>query len=210
MTTVLIADDHPFLRAGVQAVLEPTPFTVVAAVSSGAEALAAVAADDPDICIFDVTMPAPDGVETLKAMRAAGDNRPVVLLTAHIDDQRLAEAIAAGVNGIVTKDGAETVLADSLARVLAGEQVIAPDLLSRGNDEAARRAAPSPFAVLTPRERTIVALAMRGTRNRDIAARLGITEGTVKVYLHALYQKLGVDNRTELAVLALKYPEEFA
>jgi len=208
MTTVLVADDHPFLRAGVQAVLEPTDFKVIAAVGSGQEALAALATHDPDVCIFDVTMPAPDGVETLKAMRQAGDRRPVVLLTAHIDDKRLVEAIAAGVNGVVSKDGAEDVLADSLQRVLAGEQVIAPELLARARAQEAL--APSPFAVLTPRERTIVALAMRGTRNRDIAATLGITEGTVKVYLHALYQKLGVDNRTELAVLALKHPDEFA
>ena len=208
MTTVLVADDHPFLRAGVQAVLEPTDFKVIAAVGSGQEALAALATHDPDVCIFDVTMPAPDGVETLKAMRQAGDRRPVVLLTAHIDDKRLVEAIAAGVNGVVSKDGAEDVLADSLQRVLAGEQVIAPELLARARAQEAL--APSPFAVLTPRERTIVALAMRGTRNRDIAATLGITEGMVKVYLHALYQKLGVDNRTELAVLALKHPDEFA
>jgi len=210
MTTVLIADDHPFLRAGVQAVLEPSQFEVAAAVSSGEEALAAVKAHDPEICIFDVTMPAPDGVEALKLMRQAGDQRPVVLLTAHIDDQRLTEAVAAGVNGIVSKDGAETVLADSLTRVLAGEQMIAPDLLARARQQADRRSKPSPFAVLTPRERTIVALVMRGARNRDIAAQLGITEGTVKVYLHALYQKLSVENRTELAVLALKHPEEFA
>ena len=210
MTTVLIADDHPFIRAGVQAVLEPTAFRIVAAAGSGAEALAALKEHDPEVCIFDVTMPAPDGVETLKAMRQAGDRRPVILLTAHIDDQRLAEAVAAGVNGILRKDGAEEVLAGSLERVMAGETVIAPDLLARARLQAERRSRPSPFAVLTPRERTIVALAMRGTRNREIAAELGITEGTVKVYLHALYQKLGVDNRTELAVLALKHPDEFA
>jgi two-component system nitrate/nitrite response regulator NarP len=210
MTKVLIADDHPFMRTGVQAVLAPTSFRVVAAVASGAEALAAVAIEDPEICIFDVTMPAPDGVEALKAMRAAGDRRPVVLLTAQIDDQRLVEAIDAGVNGVVGKDGAEDVLVDALTRVMAGERVIGPDLMARAQQQAQRRSQPSPFAVLTPRERTIVALVMRGTRNREIAAELGITEGTVKVYLHALYQKLGIDNRTELAVLALRHPEEFA
>lgn len=209
MTTVLIADDHPFLRTGVQAVLAPTAFRIVAAVGSGAEALEAIKVHDPDICIFDVTMPAPDGVETLKALRDAGDRRPVVLLTAHIDDQRLLAAIEAGVNGVVGKDGAEDVLVGSLERVLAGEQVIAPDLLARAREQSARSQAPSPFAALTPRERTIVTLAMRGARNRDIAGRLGITEGTVKVYLHALYQKLGIENRTELAILALRHPEEF-
>ena len=210
MTSVLIADDHPFIRTGVQAVLEPTRFEVVAAVGSGEDALAAIPVHDPEICIFDVTMPAPDGVEALKALRKSGDRRPVVLLTAQIDDQRLLEAIDAGVNGIVGKEGAEDVLGDSLARVLAGERVIAPELLVRARQQSERRQQPSPFATLTPRERTIVALAMRGTRNRDIAAELGITEGTVKVYLHALYQKLRIDNRTELAVLALQHPDEFA
>lgn len=209
MPKVLIADDHPFIRTGVQAVLEPTEFKVVAAVASGAEALAAVGLQDPEICIFDVTMPAPDGVEALKSMRAAGDQRPVVLLTAQIDDQRLLEAIDAGVNGVVGKDGAEDVLVDALTRVMAGERVIAPDLMARAEQQLQRRSRPSPFATLTPRERTIVALVMRGTRNREIAGELGITEGTVKVYLHALYQKLGIDNRTELAVLALQHPGEF-
>lgn len=210
MIKVLIADDHPFIRSGVQMVLEPTPFHICAAVASGAEALGALAAADPEICIFDVTMPAPDGVATLKAMREAGDERPVVLLTAQIDDEQLVEAIDAGVNGVVGKEGAEDVLVDTLTRVLAGERVFTPELLARADRHAARRAEPSPFAALTPRERTIVARVMRGTRNREIAAELGITEGTVKVYLHGLYQKLGVDNRTELAVLALGRPEEFA
>lgn len=210
MTSVLVADDHPFIRTGVAAVLAPTAYRIVAAVGSGAEAQAAVARHDPEVCIFDVAMPAPDGVETLKAMRQAGDSRPVVLLTAQIDDRRLLEAIDAGVNGIVGKEGAEDVLVQTLDKVLAGERVIAPDLIERARLHSDRRRAPSPFVALTPRERTIVALAMRGTRNRDIAGELGITEGTVKVYLHALYQKLGVDNRTELAVLALSHPDEFS
>jgi len=209
MTSVLVADDHPFIRTGVQAVLAPTDFDIVASVGSGAEALEAIGAHDPAICIFDVTMPAPDGVETLKHLRDGGDARPVILLTAQIDDKRLLDAIDAGVNGIVGKEGAEDVLVETLSRVLAGERVIAPDLMARAREQSARRRRPSPFAALTPRERTIVALAMRGTRNREIATQLGITEGTVKVYLHALYQKLNVDNRTELAVLAINHPEEF-
>lgn len=208
MTSVLLADDHAFIRAGVEAVLAGSPYEIVAAVGSGAEALEAVAATDPDICVFDVTMPDGDGVETLRAMRDAGDRRPVILLTAHIDDARLLEALGAEVNGIVGKEGAEETLIDTIEAVLAGKRAIAPDLLARAEAEAARRRIPSPFAVLTPREKTIVAYIAQGLRNRDIAAKLGITEGTVKVYLHSLYQKLGIDNRTELAVLALRHPGE--
>jgi two-component system nitrate/nitrite response regulator NarP len=209
MTRVLLADDHAFIRAGVEAVLAGSAYDIVAAVGTGAEALDAVARLDPEVCVFDVAMPDGDGVETLQALRRAGDQRPVILLTAQIDDGRLVEALEAGVNGIVGKEGAEETLVDTIAQVLSGQRAVGPDLLARAEREAERRAIPSPFVVLTPRERTIVAFIARGLRNRDIAGELGITEGTVKVYLHSLYQKLGIENRTELAVLALKHQGDF-
>lgn len=204
MTSVLLADDHAFIRAGVEAVLAQTDFHMVAAVGSGAEALAAVKQHDPDICVLDVAMPDGDGVSVLEALREQGDERPVVLLTAQIDDGRLLDAIEAKVNAVLSKEGAEGLLVETLAKVIAGERVIAPDLAERARNEAARRRTPSPFAALTPRERSIVTFVAQGHRNRDIARELGITEGTVKVYLHSLYQKLGIENRTELAVLVLK------
>lgn len=210
MTTVLIADDHAFIRAGVEAVLAATAYDVVATVASGAEALAAVVRHQPDICVFDVAMPDGDGVATLQRMRSEGDRRPVVLLTAQIDDRRLLDAIDAGVNGIVAKAGAEDVLIATLDAVMAGGTAIDPILLGRARDEEARRDLPSPMASLTPREKTIVAFIAQGQRNRDIATALGITEGTIKVYLHALYHKLSVENRTELAVLALKHRDDLA
>jgi len=210
MTTVLIADDHAFIRAGVEAVLATTSYNVIARAASGAEALAAIATFQPEICVFDVAMPEGDGVDTLQQMRAGGDRRPVVLLTAQIDDRRLLDAVVAGVNGIVGKAGAEDVLIATLDTVMAGGTAIDPTLLGRAKAEAERRDVPSPLTALTPREKTIVAFIAQGQRNRDIAAALGITEGTIKVYLHALYQKLGVENRTELAVLALKHRDDLA
>lgn len=206
--SLVLADDHAFIRAGVEAVLADTGYRIVAAVGSGREALEAVRRHDPDVCVFDVTMPDGDGVETLREMRDGGDHRPVILLTAHIDDSRLLDAIDAGVNGIVTKEGAEESLVQTIAAVMAGELAVGPEFAERARREADRRRVPSPFAALTPRERTIVANIAQGQRNRDVAAALGITEGTVKVYLHALYQKLGVENRTELAVLVLRHPGE--
>ena len=210
MISVLIADDHAFIRAGVEAVLRMTEYRIVAAVGSGAEALDAVREHDPAVCVFDVAMPDGDGIETLLALRRAGDDRPVVLLTAHIDDSRLLDAIDGGVNGIVGKEGAEETLCATLAAVLEGRKAIAPEFLARARQEEARRKIPSPFAALTPREKTIVAFIARGYRNRDIAGELGITEGTVKVYLHSLYQKLTIENRTELAVLALRHGSAIA
>lgn len=207
MTSVLLADDHAFIRAGVEAVLAHTDYRMVAAVGSGVEALDAIRRLEPQVCVFDVAMPDGNGVETLKTMRAAGDERPVILLTAQIDDSQLFEALEARVNGIVTKEGAEETLVATLGQVLQGQQAITPGMLERARLEGERRKRPAPFAALTPREKTIVSFIAQGYRNRDIAAELGITEGTVKVYLHSLYQKLGIESRTELAVLALKQPE---
>ena len=114
MVSVLLADDHPFMRAGVEAVLRGSRFDIVATASNGDEALAAVARHDPAICIFDVRMPRRGGVEALQALRAKGDVRPVVLLTAALEDHSLLAAVRAGVNGIVLKDGAEDALLDAL------------------------------------------------------------------------------------------------
>lgn len=203
MISVLIADDHAFIRAGVEAVLRGSRYAIVAQCADGEEALAAIAEHDPAICIFDVRMPKVDGVAALTALREKGDRRPVVLLTAELDDSHLLAAVKAGVNGVVLKEGAEDSLLNCLDAVAAGRRAVPPALLQRALDLSLVAHRPSPFHALAPRERAIVEQVGRGLRNREIAAELGMTEGTVKVYLHGIYQKLGVENRTELAVLAL-------
>jgi two-component system nitrate/nitrite response regulator NarP len=202
MVSVLIADDHPFMRAGIEAVLRGTPFEIVATASDGDEALAAVARYDPAICILDVRMPRRNGVEVLERLRARGDERPVVLLTAELGDRALLGAVRAGVNGIVLKDGAEDALLDALERVNAGERAIPQPLLQRALDLSLSGDKADPLASLAPRERQIAAKVGRGLRNREIAEALAMSEGTVKVYLHTIYQKLGIKNRTELALIA--------
>jgi two-component system nitrate/nitrite response regulator NarP len=202
MVTVLLADDHPFMRAGVEAVLRGTRYQLVATANNGDEALAAVAQESPDICIFDVRMPKRSGVEALQAMREKGDTRPVVLLTAELGDYALLSAVKAGVNGIVLKDGAEDALLGALDRVAAGDRAIPPPLLQRALDLSLAGDKADPLASLAPRERQIASHVGRGLRNREIADALAMSEGTVKVYLHTIYQKLGIKNRTELALIA--------
>ncbi len=202
MVSVLLADDHPFMRAGVEAVLRGTGFEIVAMANDGDEALAAVARRNPAICIFDVRMPQRGGIETLQALRAVGDMRPVVLLTAELEDRSLLAAVRAGVNGIVLKDGAEDALIDALDKVAAGERAIPEPLLQRALDLSLSGGEVDPLAPLAPRERQIAAQVGRGLRNREIAEALAMSEGTVKVYLHTIYQKLGIKNRTELALIA--------
>lgn len=203
MTTVLVADDHGFIRAGVEAVLRGSRFSVVAATASGEETLDAIKTHDPAVVLLDINMPGMNGVQTLEALRQRGDNRPVVMLTAEISDRQLMAVMRAGVEGIVSKDGAEDELINVLEKVSNGEKAIAPAFLQRALDLSLRPEAQGPLARLNPRERKIAALVARGMRNRDIGAELNIGEGTVKVYLHAIYQKLNIDNRTELALLAV-------
>lgn len=207
MIPVLIADDHGFIRAGVEAVLRGSRFHVIAGAASGEETLAAIATHDPAIVLLDINMPGMNGVKALEALRAKGDRRPVVLLTAEITDRHLLAVMRAGVNGIVFKDGAENDLVDVLEKVHAGGKAIDPVFLQRALDLSLRPEG-GPLDRLNPRERRIARLVARGMRNREIGQELNIGEGTVKVYLHAMYQKLDIDNRTELALLAVNDPAD--
>jgi two-component system nitrate/nitrite response regulator NarP len=202
MIPVLLADDHPFMRAGVEAVLRGSRFEIVATAGDGEEALAAVASHDPAICIFDIRMPKRSGVEVLQDLRSKGDKRPVVLLTAELGDHALLAAVRGGVNGIVLKDGAEDALLEALEKVHTGLRAIPQPLLQRALDLSLAGDEADPLSRLAPRELQIAAQVGRGLRNREIADALSMAEGTVKVYLHTIYQKLGIKNRTELALIA--------
>ena len=202
MTRVLIADDHPLMLSGIEAVLRGTRHQVVAKVADGDAVLDGLEAARPDILVLDIKMPGRTGIEVLRTLRAARDERLVVLLTADIDDRSLLEAVRLGVNGIILKEGAETQILACLDQVAAGGRWIDPNLLQRALDLAAG-GAPSagPLARLTAREREIARLVGEGLRNREIGDALGLTEGTVKVCLHRIYEKIGIANRTELALL---------
>jgi len=206
MVSVLVADDHSFIRAGVAAVLSGSRFRIVAGTAGGEETLEAIDTHDPAIVLLDINMPGMDGVQTLEALRARSDRRPVVMLTAEITDCQLLAVLRAGADGIVLKDGAETELIDALEKVSTGQKSISATLLQRALDISLNPGAGGPLDPLNPRERRISRLVARGLRNRDIGLELNIGEGTVKAYLHAIYQKLGIENRTELALLVVNDP----
>lgn len=197
-TSVLIVDDHPMIRSAVSMLLEGSEFTVAASASNTQSALEAIRERDPELVILDLAMPGGSGLEVLRRLRADGDRRPVIILTAAIDDFQLGEAMKLAVEGIVMKNNDPAFLLECLQSVRQGGVWIDPDLKSRAEGLAKRAAATG----LTPRERQLATLVAQGLRNREIARELGITEGTVKVYLHAIFDKLGVANRTELAIRA--------
>lgn len=201
MTRIVLADDHAFLRAGVEGALRTLGMDVVASVEDGVAALAAIASENPDLVILDLRMPNMDGVQTLKAMRAQDDNRPVILLTAEIDDASLVEAARVKANGIVFKHGAENVLERAIRRVMSGERYLDMELMDRTLSLAAAESQPSVHEKLSKREFRIAMAVAEGKRNKEIAAEIGTTEGAVKIYLHRIFEKLSVKNRTELALL---------
>lgn len=201
MARVLIVDDHPFLLQGVAAVMKAGEHTVVGTATNGVAALEEIARLDPDLVILDVNMPELDGLEVLARLRRAGDQRPIILLTADLSDSQIAEALAADVNGIIPKLGGSRDLLDAMEVIAKGGRYIPSEFLVRALDGARKSAAPSPLAVLSEREREIAQAAGLGMRNRAIAEKMNVSEGAIKVALHRIYGKIGVENRTELARL---------
>ena len=186
-----------------EAVLRHSSFEVVAKAASGTAVLEAIETAEPDILVLDVNMPDPNGMELLRSLRSGGDRRPVVLVTATISDDAIAEAMELGVNGIMPKDCAATSLIECLEVVGAGGQWIEESMRKRGLEHLRqpRPADSTRLARLTPRERTVAELIANGMRNREIGLELGVTEGSIKVYLHRMYEKLGIQTRLELAML---------
>jgi two-component system, NarL family, nitrate/nitrite response regulator NarL len=195
---ILIVDDHPMIRSAVATLLEGSGFAVTATAGSAEAASATISEHDPDLIILDLAMPGGSGIDVLRRLRDDGDRRPVVILTAAIDDFRLREALALAVDGIALKNNDPALLLDCLEAVAAGRRWLDPELEQRAAELGTRPAR----TVLSPRDRKLIALVAQGKRNREIASEMGITEGTVKVYLHAIFDKLGVTSRTELAIRA--------
>jgi two-component system nitrate/nitrite response regulator NarP len=207
MIRLLIADDHPIIISGLEALLRDTDYEIVATAADGEAALEQLDEANPDVLILDERMPQLSGVDVLRRLRDVGDTRPVVLLTADLSDRKLLDAVELGVEGIVLKESAQSLMITCLDEVVRGRRWLEPSLVQHALDlKLQEGAAGNGFASLSRREAAIVALVAQGLRNREIASQLGLTEGTVKVYLHRIYEKLGVTNRTELAILARETP----
>src|ERR1051326_1986749 len=201
MIRIVIADDHPFILDGLEGVFRNEhDCEIVARATNGDEAFRALEKYRPDILVLDVRMPESDGIDVLRRMQRHSFPTKVVLLTASIDDARLLEAFRLGASGLVLKESAPRLLVQSVRQVMAGEQswngkAIAGALRLMLQREQAVAAVSS---TLTPRETEVMRMVASGLRNKDIAARLDITEGTVKFHLHSIYEKLHIDGRYAL------------
>jgi two-component system, NarL family, nitrate/nitrite response regulator NarL len=202
MISLLLADDHPLMLDAVAGLFAQEPFAIVARCLDGQQARAAILEHRPQVAILDVNMPKLSGLDLLREARAARWSTRVILLTAGLEPEPLVEAVRLKVDGLVLKDAGGDMLLRCVQAVLAGEQWIDREAMKQVMSALANPPADAHLAELTPRERDVVSAVAQGKRNKEIARDLGISEGTVKMHLHNLYEKLSVTSRTELAILA--------
>ena len=199
--TLVIVDDHPLILDALENLFRlEKDLKVVARCLDGDEALKAVHRHKPDILVLDIQMPAKDGLVVLREMSKEKLPTRVVVLTATLGDEGVTEALRLGVRGLVLKELAPKLLVQCIRKVHAGELWLEKRTVSSALERLLQREAGKQEAVqaLTSREIEIIKQLATGLRNSEIAKRLFISEGTVKMHLHNIYQKLGVDTRLKL------------
>jgi len=199
MTRVLLVDDHPMIGAALEMLLRNTDYELLGRARTVAEAQRELGRLKPDLLLLDVNLPDGSGIDVLKRLSRARFRPKVILLTAGMDEAQLLAAAELQPEGMVLKTSDPSLLIECIDAVVADRPWIDPEIAQRTREAQARAASAPP---LTRRERELIELVRQGLRNRDIAAELGVTEGTVKVYLHAIFDKFRVENRTELALRA--------
>jgi DNA-binding NarL/FixJ family response regulator len=201
---ILLVDDHAVVREGLRAFLElQDGLAVVGEAEDGEEAVAIADRLDPDVILMDLVMPKIDGVAAMRRLRERGSRARVVVLTSFLEDERLLPAIQAGAAGYLLKNTEPAELARAIRAAHAGEAIIDPTVAARLVSALADGRRPATDE-LTRREREVLELIVRGRSNKRIALELGIAEKTVKTHVGHLLAKLGVADRTQAALLAVR------
>ena len=207
-TRVLVVDDQAVIRAGLRLIVDNEPdLTVVGEAGDGEAAVRAAAAARPDVVLMDVRMPAMNGIDATAEIVDAG-SAAVLVLTTFEDDQYVFGALRAGASGFLLKDVAPDVLVAAIRSVARGDALVDPAVTRRLVErwaELDRRSRPPVHAAdddLTDREREVLVGLARGLSNRDLAARLFVSEATVKSHVSNLLTKLGVRSRVQAVILA--------
>lgn len=203
--TVLLVDDHTVVRQGVRASLEARPeFAVVGEAESGAEAIRRVNEVVPDVVLMDLLMEGMDGVEATRQIKQISPHTQIVVLTSHHDDSHIFPALRAGAISYLLKSIKLDELAEAIQRAARGEATLHPRVAARVIQEMQgdKRQTINPFTELTDREMEILKLIANGLGNSELAAKLVISEHTVKGHVSNILSKLHLADRTQAAVLA--------
>lgn len=206
---VLIADDHALMREGLRKILSMEDrIAVVGEAENGDQAVQLAFSLNPDIILMDINMPVANGIEATRAIKRERPGIGVIALTIHDQEEYLFELIKAGVSGYVLKDISPDLLIQTILGVAKGESFIPSSMTSRIFAEFNRLCSLSPrnsnTQGLTKREVDVLRLVANGENNRSIAKKLFISEKTVKNHLTSIFQKLGVGDRTQAAIHAVK------
>jgi DNA-binding NarL/FixJ family response regulator len=203
---VLIADDHAVVRQGLRTFLElHDDIEVVGEAADGETALALVAALEPDVVLMDLVMPGMGGVGAIEALRARGSAARVIVLTSFLDEDKVLPAVRAGAAGYLLKDVQPQELVAAIRTVHSGEALLAPAVATMLLEQLAAGDEPRERDELTPRERDVLAHLARGQANKVIARELGVSERTVKTHVSNILAKLGLTDRTQAAVYAVRH-----
>ncbi|HZE04564.1 MAG TPA: response regulator transcription factor [Solirubrobacteraceae bacterium] len=203
---VLIVDDHAVVREGLRTFLSlQDGIEVVGEAQDGEGAVVQAVALRPDVILMDLVMPGLGGVGAMRALRERAPRSRVIVLTSFLDDERLMPALQSGAAGYLLKDVEPAELARAVRTACAGEALIDPTVAARLLRHLGDAASPAEAAEqLTRREREVLALIVAGHSNKRIALELGIAEKTVKTHVGHLLAKLGVTDRTQAALLAVR------
>jgi DNA-binding NarL/FixJ family response regulator len=211
---ILIADPQPIFRDGLRRLLEAErDIEVVGETSDSQEAVQFARSLAPDLLLIDPALPRTGGLEALRCLAVTGDgNTRPILMAAAIDREQLVEAIRLGARGVLSKDASTPLVLKAIRSVLAGQYWLGREevgdvvrrLLSGASDLGRRNGSPS-VPPLTPRESEVISAVLHGLTNREIAARLAVSEDTVKHHLTNVYDKVGVSSRVELVVYAFSH-----
>lgn len=196
---LIIADDHPTFRIGLVALVESQPdMTVVAEAGDGASALTLYRQKKPDVLLIDLRMPGLGGVETILALLSEFPKAKVIVVTTYDMDEDVYRAVQAGAKSYLLKDMPREQVTETIREVHRGSHKLPPSVLSRLEQRARRED-------LTQREMEIIQLIVKGRSNKEISSTLFISEDTVKYHLKTLFTKLGVQDRTEAAISAIRH-----
>lgn len=209
MVKVLICDDQAIVCEGLQTILNASPkIKVVGIAYDGSEAVALVPEVKPDVVLMDLKMPLMNGIIATRKIREKYPHVHILILTTYDDDEWLFDAIRSGAAGYLLKDTPPNDLIEAILGTAAGRTYIDPDvagkLLSSYSEKSTVKSLPTNFN-LSEREKEIITLLASGLSNADIAQQLYLTEGTVRNYTSEIFKKLGVSDRTQAAVLALRF-----
>lgn len=204
MTRIVVTDDHPVVRQGIADVLSDEPdFVVVAATSSAEELLREAARTEFDVAVVDVQLPGIDGLEACVQLRRRLPRVRVLILTSDATDRTILAAFTSGARGFAVKSSEPYVIRQGVRAIAAGGVFIDPSIAHKVVALATRGRSKGPFG-LTPAEMRVLEMLPLGARNRDIAEELSVSEQTVKTHVRNVLAKLGANDRTHAAAIAVK------